>query len=253
MAYALDQDTIDQFDSQRKRAAQENNAAVQTQKDALKRRFASMGSLNSGAALKQDQLTEQQGQDNLNKANEQIAAAQNAEGRRQKEVGEGRDFARTEREASQNFGASQADLQRRFMSGEREAGQGFAASQADLQRQFASGERKAGQDFATGERIGAQGFSADQANQARELQKSQFGQQMDQARLNFEEEKFVNRANIDFNERMLNQKDMIERLLGNIGLGGLFSEDGSGGGSIINKGAKVATGFMTGGVAGGLF
>lgn len=256
-SYALDQDTLNQFDAQRKRAAQENTAAVQTQKDALKRRFASMGALNSGAALKQDQLTEQQGQENLAKINEGIGAQQIAEGRRQKEIADTRDFSRSEREAGQNFAALQAEAQRKFQTGERLGSQDFARLSADDQRRymtserlgsqdFARGERTAGQQFARGERLGSQDFSADQARMARDLQSSQFGQQMDMARLNFDEEKRVNDANIDFNNRMLAQKDMIERLLGNLGFGGLLGEGGGGGVGGLVRGLATGGGALGG-------
>ena len=118
-----------EFDLARNRASQQNNAAVQAQKDAFKRRAAAGGNLNSGAFIKQETQVDQQGQQNLQQANETIDTAQRGENRRLAEVKEGRDFARGEREASQAFASGESAMQRKYMTSERMGSQDFAKSQ----------------------------------------------------------------------------------------------------------------------------
>lgn len=163
-----------QFDLARKRAAQQNNAAVQGQQDALKRRFAANGALNSGAAIKQDQLASEAGQANLANVNEGINAQQATENQRVKEIQQGRDFQTSERLGSQDYGAQQAALGRQFQTGERLGGQDFGAAQAELQRKFQTGERLSSEDFANLQRIGGQDFAAGQNNLNRQVQTQQF-------------------------------------------------------------------------------
>lgn len=130
-------DLPDQYEVARKRASQQTNAAVQGQQDAMKRRFSANGAINSGAAIKQQQLAAEAGQQQLQQANEAIDSAQRADIMRQKEAQDARTFAREERLGSQEFGAGQADLGRKF-----------TGEQAHLGRQFQSSERQAGESFA---------------------------------------------------------------------------------------------------------
>lgn len=127
---------INQFDYARQRSQQRNKAQVQEAQDAIKRRFAAMGGLNSGAYFKQNEKLEEQGARQLGDEMQGIEAAENQEKLRQQEIKEQRDFARAEREASQAFARA-----------ERESGQGFASEQAKLQREFAKTEREAGQGW----------------------------------------------------------------------------------------------------------
>lgn len=101
-----------EFDLARTRASQQNNAAIQQQKEAIKRRAAAGGNLNSGAFIKQERQVEQQGQQNLQQANEGIDTAQRAENRRVAEVKEGRDFASNEAAMQRKFMAAESALQR---------------------------------------------------------------------------------------------------------------------------------------------
>lgn len=193
----------DQFALARKRAQQQENANLQTQKDAIARRAAQTGGGVQGAMIKQEGIAANESAQRLSSANEGINAQAMAEAQRQKEVKEGREyqtserlgsqgFASGERVGSQQFAAGQAGEQRRFLTGEREGSQGFSADQAAMQRRygttereasqgFASGERQAGQEFAgqqagiqrqfqTGERIGGQEFAGQQAGLQREFQ-----------------------------------------------------------------------------------
>lgn len=173
----------DEFELQRKRAQQEANAAKQQQTDALKRRFAATGMLNSGAAIQQERLANEAVDKQLSERGEAIDTAQRAEARRLAEIKEARDFAKAEREASQGFAReerlgsqgfqeSMFGKQTAFQRGEREASQGFAR-----------GEREASQGFAQREREASQGFAADQARIAQALQRELFNEDMSFKRL----------------------------------------------------------------------
>ena len=141
-----------QYDLARQRAVQQNAADKQANLDALQRRFANLGNLNSGAQLKQEENLNNQSAVNLANANEGINAQQQAEILRRKEVLQG-----------QEFSANQANLQRQFQTGERIGGQEFQAGQAGEQRKFQ-----------TGERIGSQEFQGAQNQASRDLQRNQF-------------------------------------------------------------------------------
>lgn len=141
-----------EFDLERKRAAQREAATLQGQKDALARRAAQTGGGVSGALIKQEQVATNQSAQRLGAANEAIDAGERAEARRLREIQEGRDFTRSEREASQGFLSGESALQRRYLTGEREAGQAFSSGEADKQRGFLSGESALARRFQTGER-----------------------------------------------------------------------------------------------------
>ena len=119
------QKSLPQYDYLRQRAKQEALAKSQEDDDAIKRRFAAMGQLNSGAAIK----TAQQGQIAANKqaadVQNQIGVAEQAEMQRQKEIQDQRDFA-----------AQEAEKGRTFQSLEGEKGRTFQSEEAGKQRLF---------------------------------------------------------------------------------------------------------------------
>lgn len=129
-----------QFDVLRRRAKREANVQTQQGQEALKRRFASIGQLNSGAAIKQQQIAHQQGAERAERATQNIDLAEAQENQRRKELIEGRQFQ-----------SGEAAKQREFITGERLGGQEFAGNQAQLGREFATSERLGGQEFAGGE------------------------------------------------------------------------------------------------------
>lgn len=174
-----------QFDLARKRAQQASGASLQGRRDALQRRFAQLGNLDSGARLKMEQNLEQQGAQELQAANEGIDAQQAQEMGRRREILQGQEFARGEREAGQKFSGEQAAMQRAYLTGEREAGQKYGTGEREAsqlfqgnilgrQQAFATGEREAGQKFASAERAGAQKFAARESAFGREQQAKQF-------------------------------------------------------------------------------
>lgn len=203
-------DGMEEFDLQRKKAAQQNAAAVQGQKDALKRRFSALGNVNSGAAIKQENLAVDAGQRRLADTNEGIDAAKNAEIRRRVETDEGRKFQTSERVGSQDFAAGQADLGRKFQTGERIGSQDFAR-----------GERLSGQSFASNEAQMARDAQAALANKQMKTAASQwerqFGFQQDQ----FAHEKYIDEKNLALAAKMANEKGPLDSLFSAKGIGSL--------------------------------
>lgn len=126
-----------EFDVARNRAAQQTNAAVQQQRDALKRRAAAIGNVNSGSFIKQDQIAAREGAKQLNDANEGINAAEQVENRRVREMKEQRDFQTAERIGSQQFATGERIGAQGFSTGERLATQKFAGQQAAMDRVLA--------------------------------------------------------------------------------------------------------------------
>lgn len=145
-----------EFDAVRNKVKREQAAYGQTAQDALDRRFARLGGLNSGAYIKQSQVLgndiNQQTQNALSDVNLQEIA----EKRRLAELDTNRKFATSEREASQ---------------------------------QFASGERLGSQGFATSERLGSQGFASQEQEKARQQQADQFQKQFGLQQAGFEVDK----------------------------------------------------------------
>lgn len=231
-----------QFDLARKRAADQSATNLQARKDALARRFASLGNLDSGARLKQEQIAEDEESKNLTQANEGINAQQQQEMQRRAEIQQGQEFqsgeaekarlfAKGEREAGQLFSSGEAEKGRKFTTSERLGGQDFAAGQAGLGRQFATSEREAGQKFAAGESALSRGQQADQFNKQLGQQANQFSQQFqfskdqaDEAKRQFEqtfgEELRVNKVNEDFARQTLAQKDILDKILSSVGIRG---------------------------------
>lgn len=153
---------LPEFDVARKRAQQQVASQKQEESDALARRYASMGNLQSGSYIKQQQLAEDRAAQRAQAADESITSQEMAMRRSLEEAERGRSFSAEqaglqrawgsgEREAGQRFAGEQAGLQRTWGSGEREAGQKFAGEQAGLQRSWQSGEREAGQTFTAAE------------------------------------------------------------------------------------------------------
>ncbi len=120
MPIDLQQGVNEQFDYQRKKAAETEGANLDGQKQALARRAAQLGGGPSGALIKQEQVAGDQSAQRLASANEGIGAAQAAEQRRIREVQQGQEFAHNERVGSQDFAHT-----------ERLGGQEFAGAQTD--------------------------------------------------------------------------------------------------------------------------
>jgi len=230
----------DEFDLARKRSKQQAQSNLQQQQQALKRRFAVLGTGASGARLKAEEKAQTQYGEQVAGAEEQIGTAERAENRRVREIGEARqfatserlgsqEFAKGERIGSQDFGAQQAETQRKYQTGERLSSQEFSSVQADIQRKYLTGERISSQEYATVEREAGQqfqdaqrtyqeAFASGEAGKARDAARQMFdikmglevnklAQAQQQFADTFGEERRVNDANIAFNERVLKMQE----------------------------------------------
>lgn len=179
---------VNPYELQRKRVAQESQATSSQENEALKRRFARMGGLQSGSYIKaQERLSGMQEQ-NKQKALESVDVQESLAQEQKDEAERGRQFARGERLGSQEFASGESALARRFATQEREGSQQFQLGYLGKQQDFTRGEREASQAFASKERGEAQDYAATQAelgrrftaaeSQAtRNLQSSQFDKQ----------------------------------------------------------------------------
>ena len=173
-------DSLAQYDYLRQKVGQGQSAQAQAEEEALKRRLAAAGALNTGAAIKQQELQGESAIQRREQALQDISLQEAAAKQQLAEVEKARQFQTSEREAGQRFGAEQAGIGRQYSTGERVAGQEFGAGQAALGRQYATGERQAGQAYATGERTAQQQFGAEEAAKVRSLQSEQFNKNYDQ-------------------------------------------------------------------------
>ena len=123
----------DQFEILRRRARQRANTQGQQQQEALKRRFASIGRLNSGAAIKTGQIAAQQAARQGEETAQNIDVAEARENQRRRELQEGRQFQAGETQKQREFASSEAGKGREF--------------QRDLQTDILSQQ----QEFAGGE------------------------------------------------------------------------------------------------------
>ena len=248
MALAQEQG-LEQYALARRRIKGESQASQQTTKDALARRFASLGNLNSGARIKIEQKAQDQSEGQLNNALEGVDAAEQAELARRREVQLGREFQTSERLGSEKFASGERLGSEKFASGERLGAQDFAALQAKLGRDFTTSEREAIQRYSTSERLGSQDFAGTEArygrdfaadqgkierlfaeaeskkgrdfqgsnfNKDRQLAYEQLKSANEQFNQTFKEEMRVNDANIKFAERVLSQKGMLENFFGEV-------------------------------------
>lgn len=129
-------ETNPMFALQRKRAEQSLNSQGQLQNDAIQRRFAAMGGLNSGAYIKAQETARQEADQNRQSAMESIDTAEAADVARQKEILSGREFQRAERLGSQDFSRQEREGSQKFAHMERLDSQNFTAGEAAKMREF---------------------------------------------------------------------------------------------------------------------
>lgn len=201
------------YELQRQRIKQDSASSSQGQNDALKRRFAAMGGLNSGSYLKaQERLSSEQDK-NTQRAMEGVDVQESLAAEQRAEAERGRQFSREERLGGQSFMAGENALGRRFATSEREAGQAFSAGESDKQRGFLSGESALARAFAKSEREAGQDFSAGQASEARKFADEQrkAGEGYQAWAMN-EQRRFQNEDNVwnrDFAERQFKEEKEI--------------------------------------------
>lgn len=124
------------FEYARGRIKQSESQKRQEEQDALKRRFAQLGRLSSGASIKAEQEAADLSAKREQEALGQVDVSEQMELQRRKELEEARQFATSEREATQTFATK-----------EREAGQTFQSGMADREFQNRKDLMKADQDF----------------------------------------------------------------------------------------------------------
>jgi len=134
------------YDLLRSRANQDVATQGQEASSALQRRQAQLGNLNSGAAIKQQQVLGDKVAEQKQKANEGIDIAQSGEQAQLEQVKQGQEFASGEALKGREFAGLEAEKGRGFSSSERLAAQTFGSSEADKQRGFMSGESKLQRD-----------------------------------------------------------------------------------------------------------
>lgn len=154
---------LPEFAAQRQKVEQRINADTQGQQDAMQRRFAAGGMLNSGAAMKQQGILANQAQVNKTDALAGVDAAEMGEQQRRQEITDGRDFASSQAQMGRDFEGQQAQL-----------GRDFAGSESALGRAFSAGESKLGRDQQGSQFDRSFKQSGDQFNQNFGLQKDQF-------------------------------------------------------------------------------
>lgn len=190
-------DPAARFNRLREKAKGEATAQTQGQTEALQRRFAQMGMLNSGASIKQEQLAKQRGAQLESSKLSEIDSLQEDEALRKQEMEEAKKFQVSEREAGQKFGADQAALARSYGSSEREAGQSFAKQMQDLGFSQQSALSSQAQQYAVDNQNKAQSFQKDVVLK---MQGSQFATQLEEAQrqfdAQFEEDKRITNSNL---------------------------------------------------------
>jgi len=122
---------LPEFQAQRKKVEQRINADTQGQQDAMSRRFAAQGMLNSGAAIKNQGLVANQAAQNREDALAQVDAAEIGEQQRRQEVVDSRDFAANESRLGRDFAAGESKLGRDFQGSESAIARALQASQFD--------------------------------------------------------------------------------------------------------------------------
>jgi hypothetical protein len=182
------------YDIARQRAQAQSGAALQSQQDAMKRRFAAMGGINSGAALKANQLAAEESQRQLSNAQEGIAAQETAEERTIAQDVANKQFSRDERLSSQSFASRERAASQKFASKERLSQQEFTNFMATKDRNFQENQK-----------------SIDRA-----LSSKQWGQQFQQALDQFEYDKYVNTQNLGMAQDAANKTGLLDMIFGGI-------------------------------------
>jgi hypothetical protein len=204
---------------------------------AVQRRFAALGGLSGGAAIKAESQARQAatgaGEERL--AQLEFAQAQQKGERafRSGEALKGREFAGEQARIGREFGAEQAGIGRTFAAEQAREQRGFASREAGIGREFASREAGIGREFAAGEALKGREFTGSEAEKTRAIQREQFTQQMELANKQFRLEEDV----ANFNKEIARwQQGQPTDIFGQL-LGPQFSTSGGIGGALLGGGA----------------
>lgn len=216
----------DQFEILRRRAKQRSATEAGESQQAIRRRFAALGSLSSGAAIKQEQLAGEAVRRRGEESIQNIDFAEQQELQRRKEIGEAREFqageSRLGREAiagesalSRAFAGEQAGIQRGFQSKESELGRGFQAGESALGRGFVAGESRLDRAERAATLASQQGFASQQqkdnieANLVLATKNDTLQRELAAATNDIQKEQI--KAQLDINEANINSAELMNQ------------------------------------------
>lgn len=127
---------LPEYDKLRKQTEQRANQQAQQQTEALNRRLASTGNLNSGAAFKQEQNLQNDVAQQREQAMGALDVQEAQELQRRNEVKETRDFAAQEAKLGRDFTAQEAAIGRKLQSDQFGQQMGQQDKQFDFQRDY---------------------------------------------------------------------------------------------------------------------
>ncbi len=238
------------YDAQRRKAAEQEGANLQGQRDAIARKAAQLGGGPSGAMIKTEQNAADTSAQRLQGANEGIDSAQNQELRGVHMTQLGQQYQTSEREAGQQF--TQGQQGRQFAHEDTSQAAGLRGQESLMfgQQAFQAQQAKAAQNFAHKETATAQGIQQGQFDKTFGQNKEQFEANFGLEGQKFAEQTHVDDENIKIAHQMADKKDMMEQFFGNIGAAGHWFNNLGGGGN--SGGLLEAAGGMAGGL-GALF
>jgi hypothetical protein len=129
---------LPEFDPIRRRLQNQFSRQRQASGDALTRRFASQGMLNSGAFSKMQQEQERELAQSEADAMGQVDFQEAQEAQRRREIAEGRGFQTSEREAAQKYGTSEREGSQAFNRRMFDDQFGLQQKQFDFQKEQAA-------------------------------------------------------------------------------------------------------------------
>lgn len=242
------------FNAQRQKAAGQEAANLQGQRDALARRQAALGGGPGGAFVKAEQQAGNESAQRLQQATAGIDDAQNSELRGVQMTKLGQQFQTSEREAGQTF--QQGQQGRQFQHEDTSQATGIQAQSDLADKQIAAQKlmQQYGIDAQKAMQVVGINAQKDLQTNAQDFQRpfmeaqvtGQYGGKDTLAKQQFDEQTHVDTVNEDIAYKMLKKKDPIEQLFGNFsmgsikGLGGDISDSWkrgtTSGGSMINFG-----------------
>ena len=195
MGQRIDNASDKRFDILKRRLQSDVKGQTQQQQEGLKRRFAAIGGLSSGAAIKQQQLAEQRGGQQLQRAGETVELARLGEQARQQEVEAGRKFQAGESALQRKFAGEQAGLGREFATSERLGSQEYGGAQSQLARNFAANQSKKGRQHDRTQFAAQRDLTFKLQKNADAFKQQAFDFQKTQAGLQWDQVAFENRLN----------------------------------------------------------
>lgn len=141
---------LPEFDVQRKKVEQRIGADTQGQQDAVQRRLAASGMLNSGAAIKQQNIIAQQGAAQREDALQGVDAAEIGEQQRRQEIQDNRDFAANESKLGRDFQGQESAMARALQGSQFD--RNFEQQGSQFDRNFAQQGDQFGKQFGLSEK-----------------------------------------------------------------------------------------------------